>query len=152
VDLVSAGQAFHWFEPRGTRREFARILQPGGCVVLVWNERTNEPGFMRDYGALVQRYGPERPAIADAALDGFFGAGKWRMARFENRQEFDLDGLRGRLKSSSYAPLPGSEKYAPMMAELDLIFGKYARGGAVAFRYDTNVYVGQASQPVPRRP
>ncbi len=29
VDLVSAGQAFHWFEPVRTREEFRRILRPG---------------------------------------------------------------------------------------------------------------------------
>ena len=30
VDFVTAAQAFHWFEPEGTRREFVRILKPGG--------------------------------------------------------------------------------------------------------------------------
>src|SRR5437764_1020077 len=28
VDFVTAGQAFHWFEPVAARREFARILRP----------------------------------------------------------------------------------------------------------------------------
>ena len=28
VDFVTAGQAFHWFEPEATRREFSRILKP----------------------------------------------------------------------------------------------------------------------------
>jgi SAM-dependent methyltransferase len=30
VDLVSAGQAFHWFDRERTREEFRRILKPGG--------------------------------------------------------------------------------------------------------------------------
>src|ERR1700682_5471344 len=34
VDFVTAGQAFHWFEPAGAHREFARILKPTGWVVL----------------------------------------------------------------------------------------------------------------------
>ena len=29
VDFVVAGQAFHWFRPEPTRREFSRILKPG---------------------------------------------------------------------------------------------------------------------------
>jgi SAM-dependent methyltransferase len=29
VDFVTAGQAFHWFEPAKTRAEFLRILRPG---------------------------------------------------------------------------------------------------------------------------
>ena len=32
VDMITVGQAFHWFEPTKTRREFARILKPGGWV------------------------------------------------------------------------------------------------------------------------
>ena len=39
VDYVVAAQAFHWFEPIATRGEFARILQPGGWCVLMWNTR-----------------------------------------------------------------------------------------------------------------
>lgn len=37
VDFVTAGQAFHWFDLKPTRHEFARILAPPGWVVLVWN-------------------------------------------------------------------------------------------------------------------
>src|SRR5437588_12107902 len=32
VDFVTAGQAFHWFERDGARREFARVLKDGGWV------------------------------------------------------------------------------------------------------------------------
>ncbi len=39
VDAVFAGQAFHWFEPKATKREVSRILKPGGLCVLAWNER-----------------------------------------------------------------------------------------------------------------
>ncbi len=28
ADFVTAGQAFHWFDPAGARREFQRILRP----------------------------------------------------------------------------------------------------------------------------
>ncbi|MBA2441884.1 MAG: class I SAM-dependent methyltransferase [Rubrobacter sp.] len=35
VDLVTAGQAFHWFQAEETRREFARVLRPGGWAVLI---------------------------------------------------------------------------------------------------------------------
>src|ERR1039458_5869167 len=34
VDFVTAGQAYHWFDPEPTRNEFRRILKPPGGVVL----------------------------------------------------------------------------------------------------------------------
>ena len=39
IDLVTAAQAFHWFDAAAFARECARILVPGGTVCLVWNSR-----------------------------------------------------------------------------------------------------------------
>jgi len=39
VDFVTAGQAFHWFDPQAARREFLRILKTNGWVVIAWNDR-----------------------------------------------------------------------------------------------------------------
>ena len=39
VDLVIAGQAFHWFEPGRFRTESLRVLRPGGWAALIWNDR-----------------------------------------------------------------------------------------------------------------
>ena len=41
VDLVTAGQAFHWFDSQRAGTEFRRILRPPQWVALVWNERRN---------------------------------------------------------------------------------------------------------------
>src|SRR6266536_1302519 len=35
VDIITAGQAFHWFDREKARAEFARILRPSGWVALV---------------------------------------------------------------------------------------------------------------------
>src|SRR5260370_35817764 len=47
VDFVTAGQAFHWFEPEKTRAEFQRILRPQGWVAAIWNFREMEAPFAR---------------------------------------------------------------------------------------------------------
>src|SRR5581483_4013685 len=39
VDFVTAAQAAHWFHRERARKEFVRILRPGGWTVLIWNER-----------------------------------------------------------------------------------------------------------------
>ena len=49
VDFVTAGQAFHWFDPQNSRREFRRILKPHGRVVLIWNDRrVDSNSFLQD--------------------------------------------------------------------------------------------------------
>ena len=150
VDLVVAGQAFHWFDGDRARREFRRILRPPRWVALVWNERrvAGAP-FLEAYERLLEAHGTDyaevrhRDAADTRALEAFFGPGGYVTASFENAQVFDLDGLRGRLLSSSYAPLAGQPGHEEMLAGLRAVFTEHQEGGTVAFEYDTRVYYGR---------
>lgn len=150
VELVAAGQAFHWFEPDRARREFERLLRPPRWVALIWNERrvAGTP-FLEAYERLLEAYGTDyaevrhRDAADATVLDAFFGAGAYARASFESVQLFDLEGLRGRLLSSSYAPLAGQPGHEEMLAQLRRIFEAHQQDGVVAFEYDTNVYYGR---------
>ena len=66
-----------------------------------------------------------------------------------NRQQFDFEGLSGRLLSSSYAPMPGHPNFEPMMSELAAIFNEHAIAGIVRFDYDTELYLGQLGESNP---
>ena len=60
MDFVTAAQAAHWFDRERARREFVRILKPGGWLVLLWNERlTDSTQFLRDYEQLLLTYGTD---------------------------------------------------------------------------------------------
>ncbi len=149
VDFVTAGQAFHWFDPPRARREFARILRPGGWVVLAWNDRrTTGTPFLEEYERLLLDYGTDYAEVSakymeEQSLAALFGADGPRTAAFDNEQVFDFDGLRGRLTSSSYSPQPGDPNFGPMIRELEAIFRRHQRDGRVAFTYDTKVFYGR---------
>ena len=149
VDLVAAGQAFHWFDPAGARREFLRVLRPGGRVVLAWNDRrTAGTPFLEDYERLLLEYGTDYREVSmkymvPESLSTLFGGGEIRTADFDNEQVFDFEGLRGRLASSSYAPQPGHPNFEPMMRALEELFRRHEREGRVHFTYETKVFYGR---------
>ena len=143
VDFVTAGQAFHWFDAAGARREFRRILRPEGWLVLVWNERRSEPGFQADYDDVLRKYAPEENRIRDDAIGLVFGGRQWTLTEFRNQQRLDLEGLKGRVTSCSYAPLPDAAGYRPLMEALEGLFAKHQWEGQVSLLYDTKVYWGR---------
>jgi SAM-dependent methyltransferase len=149
VDFATVGQAFHWFQPQPTRREFARILRPDGWVAIVWNDRTlSTTGFAVSYEDLLVRFGTDYSRVRDSYpqtkdIRAFFGHEKFLTHEFPNFQHFDLESLHGRLRSSSYVPTEGNPNFAPMMAALDSLFAAHQQDGRVLMEFSTWVHAGQ---------
>ena len=147
VDFVTAAQAAHWFDRIAARREFVRILKPGGWCVLIWNERrTASTPFLRDYERLLLTYGTDyenvRHERTTETLPDFFAPNTCEERVFDYQQQFDYEALEGRLLSSSYAPLAGHPKHTPMLDELRRIYHLHQSAGQVAFEYNTRVFYG----------
>jgi ubiquinone/menaquinone biosynthesis C-methylase UbiE len=148
VDLITAAQAFHWFDPTRARVEFQRVLRPLGFAVLIWNQRQQSP-FNRDYEEMLEHFATEyaqvreRDRAAEPKVRAFFSPTSPKVAPFSHEQRFDEAGLRGRLMSSSYAPRPGQPFHEPMMRRLGEIFSVHGRAGQVTFGYEAIVWYGQ---------
>jgi SAM-dependent methyltransferase len=148
MDFVTAAQAAHWFDRARARREFLRILKPGGWLVLLWNERlTDATPFLRDYEQLLLTYATDyedvRHERTTDAVNDYFDPAPYAERVFAMRQEFDYAGLEGRLMSSSYAPGPEHPKHALMLSELKRIYDANAASGQIAFEYKTRIYFGR---------
>lgn len=146
LQLIIAGQAFHWFDPVRSKAEFIRILRPGGVVALIWNERLTDTPFEREYDELIGRYGKDYKTtnhrnIADLQIADFFHPAAVALAQFANEQRFDFEGLKGRLLSSSYMPKEGPD-YSAMLQDLEGLFARRQLAGQVRVGYDTRVYSG----------
>ncbi|MDX1616679.1 MAG: class I SAM-dependent methyltransferase [Candidatus Promineifilaceae bacterium] len=152
IDLVTAGQSFHWFDKQAARQEFSRILRPDGWVMLVWNDWKRADGPLNEaYADLVQRYSVDYGGVrgkyqAWPEIVARFYGGAFDEYHFDNEQVLDFLGLRGRLFSSSTAPRPEHPNYAPLMAELREVFDRLAQEGEVRLRYDCRLYLGQLSR------
>jgi SAM-dependent methyltransferase len=148
IDLITAGQAFHWFDQAKARIEFKRVVKPAGWVVLVWNGFLVETSaLVRGYQELLMEYGTDykevNREIEDRDIAGFFSPRECRQARFPFKQVFDFEGLKGRLLSASYAPEPSHPRFDQMIEDLRQVFMANQNDGRVDFDYETLVYYGR---------
>ena len=147
VGLVTAAQAFHWFDRPRTRAEFARILSPGGWLALIWNHRLlDRTAFLREYEELLCEFGTDYLAVRRhqdldlAQARQFVGSDEVTLTTLENHQRLDYAGLEGRLLSSSYAPEAGHPSHEPMLRRLRGLFDRHQVNGEVSLDYETQIY------------
>jgi SAM-dependent methyltransferase len=151
VDMITVGQAMHWFDLAKTRREFARVLRPGGWCVVVYNHRKMRgDGFHEGYERILVNFGQDYGVVQSSHLTedklvGFFAPSEMKCATLPNYQDLTLEGLRGRVLSSSYMPQEGDVKYPAMMDAVDGLFARHSRGGVVRMEYETAVCWGVLS-------
>ncbi|MBS2011296.1 MAG: class I SAM-dependent methyltransferase [Deltaproteobacteria bacterium] len=149
VDLVTAAQAFHWFDAARVKEEMKRLLRAKRSVALVWNDRDLESTpFLREYEALLVARCPGYRSLQGKAdtpekFDALFGRGGWRRRVVPNEQRLDRDGLIARLASSSYAPTPSDPWYEATFGELVAIFERHAARGEVEMAYEVVLIVGR---------
>ncbi len=149
VDMVTVGQAMHWFDLARTRTEFVRILRPGGWCVVVYNHRRmDSDDFHVGYERILKKFGMDYQMVQgkhlhEEKLVDFFSPNRMQQTVLPNLQELTLEGLRGRILSSSYMPQPGHPQYSAMSQEIDNLFAQCQYDGRVRMEYDCSVCYGR---------
>jgi SAM-dependent methyltransferase len=151
LDLVTAAQAFHWFNNDAARGEFRRILKPRGQIALIWNRRDTSQPFQHAYEQLLREFAPEYGKVNHMDLGPeqiarYFADGKMQRLHYDNSQRLDFASLLGRLKSSSYCPKKNSPHYIPLVNELLALFDHCAKDGHIDFDYATQVFLGPVNR------
>lgn len=146
VDLILCAQAFHWFDKEKSKVEFHRILKEDGNIVLVWNSRTDKSDFQIDYEKALNDHLEEykfvnHRNITDEEIASFFAPKEMHKVCIDNKQVLDLEGLKGRLRSSSYCPKSG-ETHDKLMKNIDQIFDDHQENNHIEFVLETQIYFG----------
>ncbi len=151
VELVTAAQAFHWFDNDAAHTEFGRILAPGGRLALIWNRRDLVDPFQRAYDGLLREFAADYAANSHMRLDAddlrhFFAGGRLDEFYFPNRQRLDFAGIVGRLRSASYCPPEDSSGYVDLVAAIQRLFARHADGEMLEFACQSGLYVGEIAR------
>lgn len=148
VDLIVAGQAFHWFNAEEAKVEFKRIAKPSAHAIIIWNERLINSPFEIAYENLLLEWGTDYATIdhrnvSEQQLQAFYAPELFQIAFFPNQQTFDFEGLKGRLLSCSYVPNEQQAGFEQMITQLTNLFKTFQINNKVKFDYATKVYVGK---------
>ena len=93
LEVVVAGQAWHWFDSDRALTEVSRVLVPGGGLALLWNVYDSRVEWVKEYELIRERARRQQPS---------YDGNQWQKA-FEAR----ADGA-PRTKRSSATPLKPS--------------------------------------------
>ncbi len=144
VDCVTAAQAFHWFEKAAFRAECARILKPGGRVMIVYNFCV-EAECTTALAALRRRYSTDFKGFSNGVSESdcieFFG-GRCDIFRADNTQHYDRRGYIDRVLSSSCSLNECAPEYAEYLDEINRIFDAFSAGGYIAVPTETVAFAG----------
>lgn len=147
ADLVTAAQAFHWFDADAFRTECRRILKPGGAVALLWNFTVAESPLNAGWRAVSREFCPLFTALgktigSDEERNARFFDGRFTFLRFDHPLFYDREAYVQRALSSSYALRPGDPRYAEYVGALNDLFSKYEENGRVRVENATHLYIG----------
>lgn len=134
ADVVVAGSSFHWFDAELALPECARVLRPGGRLVLAWITRDARIPWVRKLGEVIgsvtrQPQDPldEADSVA-ATIDGTGIFETVERSTFRSFQPTDRSLLRDLVRSHPRVALTGQMERDRLLRKADELYDEYGRG------------------------
>lgn len=149
LTLVTAAQAFHWFDEELFRDECCRLLRPEGKLAVVWNNR-QQHGIGPAYDAVCRKYCPDYRTGHVGKRSAEEGDRFLKERYFRQVEIFRCPNTVPRTEaqfigdklSRSYALTASSPDFPAFVRELKEVFDAFAVGGHVREEYESVVYLG----------
>ena len=147
AQIVSAAQAFHWFDRAAAKIELERICAPEGAILIAWNERDARSELSLAYDAILAAVCPgasvrPRPTVREHDLRAFLAPRKMMRAVVDNPQWCDFEGFIGRFRSAASAPPRSSPAWPTIEAAFRRLFDAFQQGGRVCLPMKTQLRWG----------
>jgi ubiquinone/menaquinone biosynthesis C-methylase UbiE len=143
VDLITVGQAIHWFEPDAARREFQRILKPSGWLAVLRNYSA-EPVYERAVGQLFEKFSKPVPTrkISCQPMSFYFGHETYQKLLFPYDFSLNWESFLGALMSSAFMPDEQSPNYGEFEAGAWDVFNFLSVNGWLKSSGITELFLG----------
>jgi len=147
VDMIAIGRALHWFPSVSTRKEFHRIVKPGGWMAVFSVPCTNEKLLEGLRGVRTVENGwavaADKMHRENVPLSFYFGHEGFKKLSFPASVLETRDEFVGRACSFSPAPTENHPLRPRFEAALGDVFEQYAVGGVLQISIATEVTFGQ---------
>lgn len=148
VDLITAAQAVHWFQPYAARAEFQRILKPCGWLALLRNSSRDDAISAEMNAILTPAYGvtPSHPAPSVHVPETFyFGCSGCQQFHFAYQSEQNLEQFIGAALSASFTPDETDPAFERFVQAATDIFNRHCPDGINIIRGETHLTIGHLS-------
>jgi SAM-dependent methyltransferase len=150
VDLITVGQAIHWFQPDATLGEFQRVAKPKAWLLLAhiksMDEALNKSVgelFKEEYGCLPQDEHPPSNQVPDSY---YFESGKYETLQFPHTSVESWQRFLGGIGSAAYAPDKDHPLYSKYVQAARNLFEKFGENDLLKWKIATVISFGQLNQ------
>ena len=148
VDLITAAQAFHWFDIKAARAECLRVLKPQGHVALIWNDRVLTYPLHIALDPIFAQYGGDKRGAMLALeersqVPTFFGTTTPLELIWPHEHQLGEEGLLSLVFSRSYMPARDAAAGQRASEQVREVFISSAMDSRLTVRYNTVAVIGR---------
>lgn len=144
VDLITVGQAIHWFKPEETRKEFLRILKPSRWLAVLRNYGTDAV-YGKEVGTLFERFAKPEPSrlITRQPMNFYYGNDDFQKMLFAFDFSLTWEQFLGSLMSSALIPDEDDQTFDEFKTAAMKVFDSLSHMGIVKSSGETELFLGR---------